>query len=240
MGRDCVTVPCILDQPIMAAGGLGWRGFVVLLVLGSLDGPRAFTPHPQLVRVRPGPAAGLLLRARPGGGRAATVALMCNSNNERGGNLTTSMRTEKPAVKWSEWRPSVWENLGVDGAVDSTMIKNDIAVLSINTLAQAVVELVSKGPKATPGMTLTDWVIVSRYFSVAGQCVCARARRPGSPRAGPREERLATRRLCARALSLSLSLSLARARALSLSVSLSLTLSRSLSRSLSRARALSL
>ena len=40
-----------------------------------------------------------------------------------------------------------------------------------------MVELISKGPKATPGMTFLDWVIVSRYFSVAASIsiawVCA-------------------------------------------------------------------
>eukprot|EP00277_Geminigera_cryophila_P002376 CAMPEP_0179428652 /NCGR_PEP_ID=MMETSP0799-20121207/14263_1 /TAXON_ID=46947 /ORGANISM="Geminigera cryophila, Strain CCMP2564" /LENGTH=208 /DNA_ID=CAMNT_0021204239 /DNA_START=248 /DNA_END=873 /DNA_ORIENTATION=+ len=67
-----------------------------------------------------------------------------------------------------EWQASLWEQWDADGKnVDAMMIKNDIAVLSINTLGQAVIELISKGPKQTPGMTLSDWIIVSRYFSVA-------------------------------------------------------------------------
>jgi len=62
-----------------------------------------------------------------------------------------------------EWQASLWEQWDADGKnVDAMMIKNDIAVLSINTLGQAVIELISKGPKQTPGMTLNDWIIV-RY-----------------------------------------------------------------------------
>lgn len=89
-------------------------------------------------------------------------------------NLTAAtVSPQKRGVKWNEWRAGLWEHLDVSVNVDTMMIKNDVAVLSINTLGQAVIELVSKGPKATPGMTLNDWVIVSRYFSVAASVSCA-------------------------------------------------------------------
>ena len=77
-------------------------------------------------------------------------------------NLTSSVRvpkTEAPVekklgAKRNEWPPMHrWaSNLSEQTRnVDGEMIKNDIAVLAINTLGQAVVELVSNGPKSTPG-----------------------------------------------------------------------------------------
>jgi len=50
---------------------------------------------------------------------------------------------------------------------DLMSIQNDISILSIYSLSQAICELVAQGPKDTPGMTLTDWIIVSRYFTSA-------------------------------------------------------------------------
>jgi hypothetical protein len=76
-------------------------------------------------------------------------------------NLTSSVRVPKTealvgklGAKRNEWPPMHrWaSNLSEQTRnVDGEMIKNDIAVLAINTLGQAVVELVSNGPKSTPG-----------------------------------------------------------------------------------------
>jgi len=132
-----------------------------LLVLVSLDGVTPLlAPLPLLPRAAAspaGPGTAALRAVVRGRARPMISEMRCNKDRNEGGG-------------------------GWDDRVDSTMIKNDIAVLSINTLGQAVVELVSKGPKAMPGMTFTDWVIVSRYFSVAG-CVCVRApfARPPGP-----------------------------------------------------------
>jgi len=52
-------------------------------------------------------------------------------------------------------------------SLDLVSIQNDISVLSIYSLSQAICELIAQGPKETPGMTLTDWIIVSRYFTSA-------------------------------------------------------------------------
>jgi len=46
-------------------------------------------------------------------------------------------------------------------------MKNDVAVLSVVSLAHAVAELVSAGPKQVPGMDYRDWVIVCQYFTCA-------------------------------------------------------------------------
>ena len=100
----------------------------------------------------------------------STLALWCSEDGDsQRTNRTTSPATGMDLEGWrAAWhRRLSWQRLVHDDQRDEAMMLNDISVLSINTLGQAVVELISKGPKATPGMTLTDWVIVSRYFSVA-------------------------------------------------------------------------
>jgi hypothetical protein len=93
-------------------------------------------------------------------GRMAT-ALRCSEEGTQITNITSSVE------KAGGWRLPPHQLNFNKMDIDVSMIQNDISVLSINTLGQAVIELVSKGPKSSPGMSLQDWVIVSRYFSVA-------------------------------------------------------------------------
>jgi hypothetical protein len=73
---------------------------------------------------------------------------------------------KKLGAKRNEWPPMHrWaSNLSEQTRnVDGEMIKNDIAVLAINTLGQAVVELVSNGPKSTPGVLDLLVLLVQKY-----------------------------------------------------------------------------
>ena len=99
-------------------------------------------------------------RALPRQRRQRPQVVWCS---EGGGESPLNFTLASMKKRGVEWQASLWEQWDADGKnVDAMMIKNDIAVLSINTLGQAVIELISKGPKQTPGMTLSDWIIV-RY-----------------------------------------------------------------------------